>query len=171
MENFIECSYLPNGYRINIEGKIINKHNRILKHQISNSGYLFYNLKENKKQKGLFLHRCLALAFIPNPENKKQVNHIDGNKLNNNLNNLEWCTISENTKHAYKLGLKKETVGNLFKGKFGKDHNRSVCISINGVEYSGYSEASRKLNILISTIFYRVKSKNKKWMHFEIKEI
>ena len=75
MENFIECSYLPNGYRINIKGNIINKYNKILKHQLSNSGYLFYNIKDNKKQKGLFLHRCLAIAFIPNPENKEQVNH------------------------------------------------------------------------------------------------
>lgn len=169
MDNFIECDYLPDGYKICKTGIIINKFNKILKPCISNSGYLFYNLKENGKQKGKFLHRALAFAFINQVNNKQFVNHKDGNKLNNNIENLEWCTQSENTKHSYNLGLKKETVSNLFKGKFGKEHNRSICIIINGIEYSGYSEASRKLNILTSTIFYRVKSKNKKWMHFEIK--
>lgn len=47
----------------------------------------------------------MALAFLPNPENKLQVNHIDWNKLNNNLENLEWCTVSENALHAYKMWL------------------------------------------------------------------
>lgn len=54
------------------------------------------------------LHRILAIAFIPNPKNKPQINHIDGNSLNNSLNNLEWCTPKENVHHAIRLGLKKE---------------------------------------------------------------
>jgi hypothetical protein len=166
MKKFIQTEYLPNGYLINIEGQVKSPFNKILKTTISNSGYYFLNIKN----KGYFIHRAVAFGFLPLVDGKKNVNHKDGNKLNNELDNLEWCTKSENCKHAYLLGLKKKTISSLFKGKFGEEHNRSVRIICNGIEYSGYSEASRKLNILTSTIHYRVKSKNKKWMHFQIKD-
>ena len=53
----------------------------------------------------LYIHRAIALAFIPNPENKPCINHKDGNKLNNSIDNLEWCTHQENMIHAGKTGL------------------------------------------------------------------
>lgn len=65
-------------------------------------GYKVVNLKG----KLYYIHRLVAEAFIPNIANKPQINHIDGNKLNNKVDNLEWCTNSENIKHAYKIGLK-----------------------------------------------------------------
>ena len=68
--------------------------------------------KENKA-KLIHVHRVVATAFIPNPENKPTVNHIDGNPLNNNVWNLEWATYSENQKHAYRTGLTKPVYGRL----------------------------------------------------------
>ena len=56
--------------------------------------------------KSFYVHRLLAQAFIPNPKNKPCVNHIDGKKLNDDLDNLEWCTYGENAKHAYKTKLR-----------------------------------------------------------------
>ena len=112
---------------------------------------------------------ALYSGFVDLVNGKNFVNHIDGNKFNNKISNLEWCTKSENTKHAYAKGLNKN-IPLHYKGKFGAEHNRSIDIVINGLTYHGYSEASRILNLKISLIHYRVNSKNKKWMHFEIKK-
>ena len=68
-------------------------------------GYLYSTLTRNGVKTNVLVHRVLAEAFIPNPENKKYVNHIDGNKTNNALSNLEWCTSRENCLHAYATGL------------------------------------------------------------------
>lgn len=73
---------------------------------IDAKGYPTFGYRlENGKCRVLKVHRVVAEAFIPNPENKPQINHIDGNKQNNTVENLEWCTNSENQLHAYKLGL------------------------------------------------------------------
>lgn len=69
------------------------------------TGYFLVTLCNKGVCKNQFIHRLLAQAFISNPENKPQVNHIDGNKQNNDLSNLEWVTAKENTHHAIKIGL------------------------------------------------------------------
>lgn len=76
------------------------------------TGYWKIDLKPLKgKRKSMKVHRLVAFAFIPNPENKPNINHINGNPLNNNVENLEWCTQSENILHANKVGLKKKRNG------------------------------------------------------------
>lgn len=89
------------------DGRINNVPDRILKPSLSARGYLTVNLCSNRKFKTKTIHLLLAQHFIENNENKKTVNHKDGNKLNNDLRNLEWATYSENNKHAYRIGLKK----------------------------------------------------------------
>lgn len=68
--------------------------------------YAHVALTKNAKPKTTSVHRIVAQAFIPNPDNKPQVNHIDGDKKNNCADNLEWATQSENMRHAFKFGLK-----------------------------------------------------------------
>ena len=72
----------------------------------SHDGYPKVTTFINKLKKSVFVHRLVAYAFIPNPENKECVNHINGVKTDNRIENLEWCTRSENDLHDYKIGLK-----------------------------------------------------------------
>lgn len=87
----------------------------IMKQQTDRGGYsyIMLNYPSTRLKKFCLIHRLVALAFIPNPENKKEVNHIDGNKLNNHISNLEWVTSSENSKHALATGLDKPKRGEL----------------------------------------------------------
>jgi len=73
--------------------------------QTLKSGYQVLNLSFKGKTKTFYVHRLVAQAHIPNPENKATVNHIDGDKSNNQVSNLEWATRSENSKHGYDSGL------------------------------------------------------------------
>lgn len=98
----------PN-YEISNLGHLRNKKtNRILKPSTNPQGYLIMVVKLVKEQpiKGVIIHRAVAETFIENTYNKEQVNHIDGNKHNNSVVNLEWCTRSENMKHAVLTGLR-----------------------------------------------------------------
>ena len=73
---------------------------------INDNGYLTINLYKQGKAKCFKIHRLLGLIFIDNPSNYKCINHIDGKKTNNNLSNLEWCSHSQNNKHAFDTGLR-----------------------------------------------------------------
>lgn len=77
---------------------------RLLKPRIVN-GYVMVTLCKESKRFNASVHRLIAEAFIPNPENKETINHIDGNKQNNSIDNLEWATQRENNLHAYRTGL------------------------------------------------------------------
>jgi len=93
-----------NFFRVTKEGKQYPVKSRLLK-QYEHNGYLHVNLPKNGRYKRFRVHRLVAAAFLPNTYNKPAVNHIDGNKQNNNVDNLEWCTPSENTRHALANGL------------------------------------------------------------------
>lgn len=85
--------------------RLIKSHN--MKLGIANTGYYRVNLTQNGIVMPMNVHRLVAEAFIPNPENKPQVNHKDLNKLNNNVSNLEWVSIRENIQHASNAGARK----------------------------------------------------------------
>lgn len=111
-ENLYQVSNLGNVKSLSHEvirsnGSIQHFKERILSPGNMTSGYKFIGLTKEKICKNYGVHRLVAQAFIPNPNNFPQVNHKDGNKENNCVNNLEWCTYSENIKHALNIGLVK----------------------------------------------------------------
>lgn len=91
---------------------------KILCQHIGVTGYWRISLRCNNKSRQYFVHRLLASTFIPNPENKPQINHINGIKLDNRIENLEWCTNRENSLHAWKTGLNNS---NHCKGELHRD--------------------------------------------------
>ena len=125
--------------------------NRILKTGKSFGGYVHVSLYKNKKGKTKKMHRLVSEVFIPNPENKPQINHIDGNKENNKVNNLEWCTASENQIHAFKLGISKKPKG--------KDSTSSVKINqydreMNFIkQWNSMKDIERDLKIRVGNIW------------------
>lgn len=95
-------------YCVNKVGEIMRCDGKILTaFPRGHNKYMMVRIQINNKAHWVSIHRAVATAFIPNPEKKPMVNHIDGNKLNNHVDNLEWVTASENQKHAYRTGLRK----------------------------------------------------------------
>lgn len=132
-------------------------YNKILK-PIIQLGYESVVLYRNKKCKAFKVHRLVAMAFIPNPNNLSQVNHIDGNKRNNNVSNLEWCTAKQNTHHAINKGLFFSS-SHISKHQpiiIKKDKNGNVV----GI-YKTVTEAATKNHVSRMTIYRRLHSSNK----------
>lgn len=93
-------------HTIDRNGKVINtKTNNTKVHWKGANGYYYVDIQEYGVAKKYAVHRLLAITFLLNPDGKRTVNHIDGNKLNNSLSNLEWATDSENMQHAYDNAL------------------------------------------------------------------
>ena len=141
------------GYEIFEDGTVISykKKQPIKLNPYPNTkGYLMVDL--STKKRAVKLHRLVAIAFLDNPENKPQVNHIDGNKKNNNASNLEWVTNSENQKHAYKHGLMK-TIPTEDRYNYDKEHHMSKKVrqlDMNGnviAEYFSFAQAARAVGL------------------------
>jgi hypothetical protein len=132
-------------YSVTKEGTVINnKTNRELKPINGSDGYYYVGLSNKSKVKRFAIHRIVASAFLSNDENKREVNHINGIKTDNRLENIEWVTPSENMKHAYKFGLKianRKTINNKF-----------VLDTETGIFYNSAREASRLLGINENTL-------------------
>jgi hypothetical protein len=141
----------PN-YFVTEEGLVFSsKTNKFLKFSYDQQGYQRVGLYVGDyKSKTIKVHRLVAETFIDNIENKKDVNHIDGNKANNNISNLEWCTRSENIKHAFKNGLKIVTQNQIDGVK--KRFSKQVVDKSNGKIYNSLKDASIDLNVNYSTL-------------------
>lgn len=96
-------------YWITKSGHVINSNGKMLKSYDNGYGYLIVDLKANGKRKHKKIHRLVAEAFIPNPDNLPEVNHKDENKYNNSVDNLEWCNSSYNK--TYGTGRERRSEG------------------------------------------------------------
>lgn len=92
--------YLDSRYTVCSDGSILGVKGTPLKLAKNRNGYLFFNLWYKGKRKVVMSHRAILKSFVPEPDDRHQINHKDGNKTNNSLDNLEWCTGKENTIHA-----------------------------------------------------------------------
>lgn len=142
-------------YFVSDDGCIFNNELKKLKSHPDKDGYLKVRLWDGTKYKNYFVHRLVAQSFIPNPKNKSQVNHKDGNKTNNNINNLEWVTQSENMRHSF--DVLKNKVGYWNKGRFGKNSNKAKIVQQiqDGkviAEFYGCMEAQRVTGIHFGNI-------------------
>lgn len=165
-ETLYQISNLGNVKSLSYGAKNIKRSNRqkLLKLSLNNCGYVKVQLYKNGKATEHYVHRLVALAFIPNPNKLPQVNHIDGNKTNNCSENLEWVTASDNQKHAITHGLR---CSSPMIGRFGRLHPTSKKI----LQYDKYnnliakwdtlSEASTQLNLSISALSATLHNKQK----------
>ena len=136
-----------NGY----DGHKYIRREKILNPYKQKSGENYYRsvvkLIKNKNSKDYKVHRLVAKAFIPNPNNLPVINHIDGNPLNNRIDNLEWCTQKHNVEHAINMGLKVQTI---------KTIDRETLVGLLNNRYT-YDEISQMLGIAKGTVFNYIK--------------
>lgn len=143
-------------YLINKDGVVIRQKDRmIVKPMIDTSGYFRVSLTHIRPNGSVIdyerVHRLMGLTFLDNPDNKRTINHIDGNKLNNTLHNIEWATYSENVQHAHDIGLQPKQIGPRF---YARKFTEEQRIEIRAAD-SSISTASlaRKYGLSEATVY------------------
>lgn len=112
-------------YVVFVDGRVYShKSNKFLTPKNAGTGYFMYCLRDIEGNHYLYAHRLVAQTFIPNPENKPTVNHINGDKTDNRVENLEWATYSENHKHAFSTGIRNNN--HLLGNDYGKVHKGRI---------------------------------------------
>lgn len=167
MEIWKDIKGYENIYQVSNTGKIkrIEKNKELKQAPNKRNGYLYIHLSGNGVNKVIRVHKLVAETFIPNPENKPQVNHIDGDKTNNRVENLEWVTNGENQIHAFK--------NNLQKGNFEHPNSKLTleqvlyiknnCIV--GSKIYGIQTLAKKFNVCNSTIKQIIQGKSYKYVN------
>lgn len=131
-------------YEVSNMGRVKSLHRSqsiIMKQHMNHNGYMFLGLRKDGTRSTKLVHRLVATAFIRNPNNYKIVNHKDGNKNNNIVDNLEWCTSSYNSKHAYRIGLMNVDA-----------QKKHVILYKRYGEYESITEAAEDLGVAQSTL-------------------
>lgn len=150
-------------YKISSEGEVYNTvTGKTLKPRISH-GYNYVTLCGENGHRQVRVHRLVAKEFIPNVLGKPLINHIDGNKTNNNVENLEWCTASENMKHAYRTGLQKpipEQIDDSLSRAITKRRTRVRNVDT-GECYSSVVECANSVGLSRSAISMHLTGQNK----------
>jgi hypothetical protein len=139
LTNYLKRTKYPadlQGYGVGYNGLIFGKNGIFLKYGRKN-GYYTVGLQINKKKKMFFVHSLVAEFFVAPRRGNLQVNHIDGNKTNNDFRNLEWVTPSQNTKHAYDIGLNVNVIQ-----ATKKANSKQVCDMSTGIVYDSAKDAA-----------------------------
>ncbi len=143
-------------YLIYEDGRVFStKTNKFISNYVNTRGYVVVELFKNSKKKMIFLHRLIALNYIPNPHNKPCVNHINADKTDYRICNLEWATHSENNQHAYDIGLHeyhKELSSKLFSKSVINTETRTI--------YKSLKDASESTDIKYKTLSSMLNGQN-----------
>lgn len=151
----------------------------LMKIRKNRHGYPMVYLTKNNKAKNCTVHRLVALSFLKKVTGKNFVNHVDGNKENNCVENLEWVSRSENQTHAYELGLQKVNIDAAHQAAWEKKRRKINQFESDGTFIRGFNsitEAAKDLNISASGISQCLSGKNKKsggyiWKYMEVDEL